>query len=115
MLGRQIGLAALTAALMAGAVTVPASAQEPKTLTMFVQELTAFVENYNPYNTTTRLPSVEDFMFEPLIIFNVLQGGEPNFRLAESYQYSDDLKSADVQDPCRTSNGRMARHSPPTT
>ncbi|QJR20518.1 ABC transporter substrate-binding protein [Pelagibacterium halotolerans] len=60
-------------------------------LTIVPQQLTAWVENYNPFNTTTVLPTVIDFMYEPLVIFNALQGGTPEYRLAESYEYSDDL------------------------
>lgn len=88
MLRRLVSYAALAAAMMA-----PVAVRAEAILTAFPEELTAFVDNYNPYNTTTRLPSIEDFMFEPLVIFNVFKGGEPNYRLAESYEYSEDLKS----------------------
>lgn len=50
---------------------------------------TGFVENYNPYTTKDLLHGI---MFEPLLVFNNMTG-ETDFRLAESYQYSDDLKT----------------------
>ncbi len=50
---------------------------------------TGFVENYNPYTTKDLLHGI---MFEPLLVFNNMTG-ETDFRLAESYKYSDDLKT----------------------
>jgi peptide/nickel transport system substrate-binding protein len=88
MIRRLVGYAALVAAL-----TVPATAQAESILTAVPQQLTAWVENYNPFNNTTVLPTVQDFMFEPLIVFNATKGGEPNYRLATAYEYADDLKS----------------------
>ncbi|WP_338609621.1 ABC transporter substrate-binding protein [Pelagibacterium nitratireducens] len=86
----------LKGALLASVLILPvglAQAQDDDRaiLTMVPQQLTAWVENYNPFNTTTVLPTVIDFMYEPLVIFNALQGGTPEYRLAESYEYSDDL------------------------
>ncbi|WP_421951212.1 ABC transporter substrate-binding protein [Pelagibacterium sp.] len=86
----------LKGALLASVLVLPAGmarAQEDDRaiLTIVPQQLTAWVENYNPFNTTTVLPTVIDFMYEPLVIFNALQGGTPEYRLAESYEYSDDL------------------------
>lgn len=78
---------------VAAATLAPAAARAETVLTAFAQELTAWVENFNPYSTATVVPSAEDFMFEPLVIFNVLQGGKPEYRLAESFTYGDDLKS----------------------
>ncbi|MBE7732587.1 ABC transporter substrate-binding protein [Devosia faecipullorum] len=59
-------------------------------LTAVPQQLTAWVENYNPMNATTVLPTVQDFLYEPLVIFNALKGGEASYRLASEYSYSDD-------------------------
>lgn len=50
---------------------------------------TGFVENFNPYTTKDLYHGV---MFEPLMVFNNMTG-ETDFRLAESYTYSDDLKT----------------------
>jgi peptide/nickel transport system substrate-binding protein len=65
-------------------------------LTALPMQLTAWVENYNPYSVATRLPSVQDFMFEPLFVFNTLKNAEPNYRLASGYSFGDDLKSITV-------------------
>ncbi|MEQ8445919.1 MAG: ABC transporter substrate-binding protein [Pelagibacterium sp.] len=82
-------------ALLASVLVLPAGAalaqDDRAILTIVPQQLTAWVENYNPFNTTTVLPTVIDFMYEPLVVFNALQGGTPEYRLAESYEYSDDL------------------------
>lgn len=83
-------------ALLASVLVLPAGLAQAQDddraiLTIVPQQLTAWVENYNPFNTTTVLPTVIDFMYEPLVIFNALQGGTPEYRLAESYEYSDDL------------------------
>lgn len=86
----------IKSALLASALVLPgvatATAQEDDRaiLTAVPQQLTAWVENYNPYNTTTVLPTVIDFMYEPLIVFDAMHGGTPYFRLAESFEYSDD-------------------------
>lgn len=50
---------------------------------------TGFVNNFNPYTTNDLLHGV---MFEPLMVFNNMTG-ETDFRLAEAFTYSDDLKT----------------------
>ncbi|WP_048645438.1 ABC transporter substrate-binding protein [Nitratireductor soli] len=87
----------LTAGLIlaAGVVQAP-SANAESVLTALPVQRTAWIENYNPFNQSTRLPSVNDFIYEPLIVFNTLKGGEPNYRLATAYEYADDLKSLTV-------------------
>ncbi|EOD77898.1 Oligopeptide ABC transporter, periplasmic oligopeptide-binding protein OppA [Grimontia indica] len=54
---------------------------------------TGFVENYNPYTTKDVFHGI---MFEPLMVFNNMTG-ETDFRLAESADYSDDLKTITVK------------------
>ncbi|NGO00259.1 ABC transporter substrate-binding protein [Grimontia sp. S25] len=54
---------------------------------------TGFVENYNPYTTKDIFHGI---MFEPLMVFNNMTG-ETDFRLAESADYSDDLKTITVK------------------
>ena len=89
----------IKSALLASALVLPgatiATAQDDgrAILTAVPQQLTAWVENYNPYNTTTVLPTVLDFMYEPLVVFNAMHGGTPEYRLAEAFEYSDDLLS----------------------
>jgi peptide/nickel transport system substrate-binding protein len=84
---------AMAGVLLTTCLAAPVTVQAESVLTAMPTEATAWVENFNPYNATTRLPSVLDFLFEPLVVFNVLQGGTPNYRLAESYAYADDLMS----------------------
>jgi peptide/nickel transport system substrate-binding protein len=80
-----------TASLMATPVLA-----EKSVVTALPEQVTVWVENYNPFNQTTVLPTVEHFMYEPLIIFNRMDGGNPVFRLASAFKYADDLKSIDV-------------------
>jgi len=63
----------------------------PSTVTVVASLSTGWVRNFNPFNETTRLHSTRDFVYEPLIIFNSMQGGRPHFRLATDYDFSDDL------------------------
>ena len=85
----------LAATLSATALSVTAAGAEA-ILTALPVQRTAWIENYKPYNQSSRLPSVNDFIYEPLIVFNTLKGGEPNYRLATAHAYSDDLKSVTV-------------------
>jgi peptide/nickel transport system substrate-binding protein len=50
---------------------------------------TGFVDNYNPYTTGGLFDGI---LFEPLMIFNTMTS-EVDYRLAESVEYSDDLKT----------------------
>jgi peptide/nickel transport system substrate-binding protein len=95
------------ATILAGFM-LPACVHAEVVLTAMPDESTAWIENFNPFNTTTRVPSVEDFMFEPLIIFNALKDGEPNYRLATSFSYSNDLKSVTfkLRDGVKWSDGQ---------
>ncbi|MEZ9232021.1 ABC transporter substrate-binding protein [Vibrio amylolyticus] len=54
---------------------------------------TSWVRNFNPYNQTTFLPTTNEFAYEPLAIFNSMQGGKIHYRLATSLEYAEDLKS----------------------
>jgi peptide/nickel transport system substrate-binding protein len=101
-------LRALTLALLATTIAAPATVHAEAILTAFPTETTAFVANFNPFNTSTRLSTVEDFMFEPLVIFNVLQGGKPEYRLAESFTYNDDLTAVTfkIRDGVKWSDGQ---------
>jgi peptide/nickel transport system substrate-binding protein len=86
-----------TARLAAAAIAVAASPVHAESLlTALPLQVTAWVENYNPFSPATRLPSVQDFMFEPLFVFNTMNKAEPNFRLATGFTYGDDLKSLTV-------------------
>ena len=52
-----------------------------------------FVENFNPYTTKDILNGT---MFEPLMVHNNMTG-DIDYRLAESYQYSDDLQTLTIK------------------
>jgi len=87
MLIAAVSMAALAAA-------VPAQAQDNgNVLTLASEQTTTFVRNFNPFGQTSARYTTLDFMYEPLVVFNRLKGNEPNFRLAESYELADDLKS----------------------
>ena len=51
------------------------------------------VRNFNPFGQTSARYTTLDFIYEPLVIFNRLQGNKPYYRLAESFELADDLKS----------------------
>lgn len=82
-------IAAVSVATLA--MAAPASAQN--VLTLSSEQTTTFVRNFNPFGQTSARYTTLDFMYEPLVVFNRLNGNEPNFRLAESYELADDLQS----------------------
>lgn len=82
-------IAAVSASTLA--MAVPAMAQN--VLTLSSEQTTTFVRNFNPFGQTSARYTTLDFIYEPLVVFNRLKGNEPNFRLAESYELADDLKS----------------------
>ena len=86
----------LLAALLLAGAALPSAAHAETTLTG-VRQTQAWVENFNPFLPTTRVFSAQDFVFEPLVIFNVMQGGKPEFRLATDFTYSDDLKNVTIK------------------
>ena len=83
--------AILAASAMVLAMAVPAMAQN--VLTVSSEQTTTRVRNFNPFGQTSARATTKEFIYEPLVIFNRLKGNEPNFRLAESYELADDLKS----------------------
>ena len=93
----------LSAFLMAGTP----SAMADVTLTAISGFTSAWTENYNPF-TKNRLPSVRHFMFEPLVVYNTFKGGEPHWRLATGYKYSDDYKTVTytLRDGIKWSDGK---------
>jgi peptide/nickel transport system substrate-binding protein len=82
---------ATSAAILA--LAVPAMAQDQNVLTVSSEQTTTFVRNFNPFGQTSARATTLDFIYEPLVVFNRLKGNEANFRLAESYELADDLKS----------------------
>jgi peptide/nickel transport system substrate-binding protein len=94
---RSTILRAVATALALAPLAVPAAyAQEEgdSVLVALPQQVTAWTENFNPFNQTTTVPSIRDFAYEQLVIFNRMQGGTAEYRLAESYEYGEDLQSA---------------------
>ena len=83
------------ASVLALMVASPIQAQDASgnVLTLVSEQTTTFVRNFNPFGQTSARYTTLDFMYEPLVVFNRLKGNEPNFRLAESYELADDLKS----------------------
>jgi peptide/nickel transport system substrate-binding protein len=85
-------LATLAASMMLSTAAQADGIKQGGTLTVPVIN-NGFVENYNPYTTKDILGGT---MFEPLMVENNMTG-KTEFRLAESYSYSDDLKTLTVK------------------
>ena len=81
----------IAAAAVALAMTAPVSAQV--VLTISSEQTTTYVRNFNPFNQTSARATTKDFIYEPLAIFNRLAGAKWEYRLAESFELADDLKS----------------------
>ncbi|OLQ92768.1 peptide ABC transporter substrate-binding protein [Vibrio ponticus] len=101
---------ALATAIIATATTGFASvatAAEKNELTIHPKEFTTFVRNFNPYLGATNLHTTTDFLYEPLVVFNEMQGNTPVFRLAENYTIADDLLSVvfDIRKGVKWSDG----------
>ncbi|MGY5539173.1 ABC transporter substrate-binding protein [Vibrio brasiliensis] len=81
-------LATIAAGMLLSAAAQAEDIKQGGTLTVPIIN-TGFVENFNPYTTKDLYHGI---MFEPLMVFNNMTG-KTDFRLAESYAYSDDLKT----------------------
>ena len=81
----------LIAVALALALTAPVNAQV--VLTISSEQTTTYVRNFNPFNQTSARATTKDFIYEPLAIFNRLAGAKWEYRLAESHELADDLKS----------------------
>ncbi|HEY9013284.1 MAG TPA: ABC transporter substrate-binding protein, partial [Devosia sp.] len=81
----------ILAAAAALALATPASAQS--VLTLSSEQTTTWVRNFNPFGQTSARYTTLDFIYEPLVIFNRMTGNKPHYRLAESHELADDLKS----------------------
>jgi peptide/nickel transport system substrate-binding protein len=92
----DMGHALRRAAAIAAIASAPLAARAEAVMTVLPVQLTAWVENYNPYSVATRLPSVQDFLLEPLFIFNTFKNAQPHFRLATGFTFSNDLTSITV-------------------
>ncbi|MBR9789346.1 MAG: ABC transporter substrate-binding protein [Vibrionaceae bacterium] len=81
-------LATFAASMMLATAAQADTIKQGGTLTVPIIN-TGFVENFNPYTTKDTLHGI---MFEPLFVLNNMTG-ETHYRLAESVEYSDDLKT----------------------
>ena len=73
----------------------PALAQT--VLTANIEPATTWVRNFNPFNQTSARQTTLDFIYEPLAIFNRFDSNKWDYRLAESFELADDLKSIELQ------------------
>jgi len=69
-------------------ICISASPKQGGTLTVPIIT-PAFTENFNPF---TNGDNIKGLMFEPLLVYNSMVG-EIDYRLVESFEYSDDMKS----------------------
>ncbi|PWI32089.1 peptide ABC transporter substrate-binding protein [Vibrio albus] len=83
---------ALAAAIITTAVTSVSAQAARSELTIVPEFYPTMVRNFNPY-LATNLHTTTDFIYEPLVIFNEMQGNTPVMRLAEDYRMADDLMS----------------------
>nr|WP_246132863.1 ABC transporter substrate-binding protein [Devosia ginsengisoli] len=74
-------------------MAAPAIAQDQNVLTVSSEQTTTYVRNFNPFGQTSARATTLDFIYEPLVVFNRLKSNEANYRLAESFELADDLKS----------------------
>ncbi|MCQ8783731.1 ABC transporter substrate-binding protein [Mangrovibrevibacter kandeliae] len=84
----------LTAATAIGLLATPALAET--VLTANIEPATTWVRNFNPFNQTSARQSTQDFIYEPLAVFNRFDDNKPVYRLAEGFKLADDLKSIEV-------------------
>lgn len=90
-----LAVAIITAA--ASLIATPAvSAEKKAQLTIVPDYYPQLTRNFNPY-LQNNLKTTLDFVYEPLVIFNQLDGNTPIMRLAKDYRISDDLKKVTFQ------------------
>jgi peptide/nickel transport system substrate-binding protein len=85
---------AMTAAAIALAANTATAQKQGGTLTVPIITAT-FVEDFNPFSNAQE-DLVRGTMFEPLWVHNVMKG-DIAYRLAESFEYSDDLMSMTIK------------------
>lgn len=85
--------ASLAIVLACSALLPQAAVAKATSLTIVSELRPAWKRNFNPFNSSHRLPTTMQFIYEPLIVFNELQGGKPVYRLATDHWFSKDLKT----------------------
>ncbi len=98
---------AVVAAAASSLITPTVAAAEKSELTVVPQFYPTMVRNFNPFLQTARETTTE-FMYEPLVIFNQMQGNKPVMRLAKDYFMSDDLMEVTfvIRDGVKWSDGK---------
>jgi peptide/nickel transport system substrate-binding protein len=98
----------LATVITAAGLSPAAVATERSELTIHPKEFSTFVRNFNPYLGATHLHTTWDFIYEPLVVFNEMQGNKPVFRLASSYSLSKDLTNVtfDLRQDVNWSDGQ---------
>ena len=98
----------LATVITAAGLSPAAMATERSELTIHPKEFSTFVRNFNPYLGATHLHTTWDFIYEPLVVFNEMQGNKPVFRLASSYSLSKDLTNVtfDLRQDVNWSDGQ---------
>ena len=92
----KIATSVMLGTLMLGAAGTAMAAENKTVLTLVAHQETAWVKNFNPFLQAGLLHTTRHFIYEPLVIFNDMQGGKPVYRLATNYAFSDDLKSVTI-------------------
>ena len=90
---KSLMLATSVAVLLTALPAVAQTEGDQNVLTANAEATTTWVRNFNPFSQTSMRFSTHDFIYEPLVIFNRLQNNEPVYRLAESFEQSEDLMS----------------------
>lgn len=110
MLGKRSLAYILGTSLLSSSFVSATVAQETETknvLTLVSQFQPKWIRNFNPFIAANRLPTTMQFIYEPLIVFNDLNGGAAEYRLATHHEFSADLKSLyfDIRDDVKWSDG----------
>lgn len=105
---KKTKLALAVVAAAASVLTAPVvSAADRVELTVVPDFYPQLTRNFNPF-LQNNLKSTLDFVYEPLVIFNQLDGNKPVMRLAKDYTISDDLKKVtfEIRDGVKWSDGK---------
>ena len=93
---KQLGIATAIGMIVASVNIANAAGTHAQGGTLTVPIITqTFVEDFNPYSGAQG-DMVSGTMYEPLYVINTLKG-DINWRLAESYTYSEDLMSMTIK------------------
>lgn len=101
----KIAVAVVAAAASALAAPVVSAADRVE-LTIVPDFYPQLTQNFNPFLQTS-LKTTMDFVYEPLVVFNQLDGNKPVMRLAKDYTISDDLKKVtfEIREGVKWSDG----------